>query len=89
MRVVTISPNVVFKRVGDEAVLLDFERGIYYGLDGAGVRIWELIAEKKPLDAIAEELTAEYDVALEQVRADVEALVDELERNGLVTKDEG
>ena len=82
----SISPSVVFKRVGDEAVLLDFERGVYYGLDGAGARVWELIADGRSLDAVAQAMTEEYEVALDEVRRDVEALVGELERNGLVTR---
>jgi hypothetical protein len=82
----SISPSVVFTRVGDEAVLLDFERGVYYGLDGAGARVWELIADGRSLDGVAEAMTAEYEVALDEVRRDVEALVGELERNGLVTR---
>lgn len=83
---VTISPDVVFKRVGDEAVLLDFERGIYYGLDGVGARVWELLAANASLEDAAAAMTEEYEVELAAVRRDIELLVDELVRNGLVTR---
>lgn len=85
MSTVSISPNVVFKRVGEEAVMLDFERGIYYGLDGVGARVWELLAGNASLDDAAAAMAEEYDVELAAVRRDIENLVGELERNGLVT----
>jgi hypothetical protein len=81
----SISPSVVFKRVGDEAVLLDFERGVYYGLDEVGARVWELIADGRSIDAVAQVMTEEYEVAFDDVRRDVETLIVELEKNGLVT----
>lgn len=82
----TIPQNVIFKKVGEETVLLDFERGVYYGLDPVGTRVWELIAEGRDVDAIADAMADEYVVTRDQVRSDVDALVADLERNGLVTR---
>jgi len=33
-------------------VLLDFERGIYYGLNTVGARVWELLLKEKTTDEI-------------------------------------
>lgn len=84
--VLTIPQSVIFKKVGEETVLLDFERGVYYGLDSVGTRVWELIAEGRDVDAIADAMAEEYVVTREEVRSDVDALVGDLERNGLVTR---
>jgi len=84
-RVVRISDQVIFKPVGDEMVLLDFQSGMYYGLDPVGVRIWQLVAAQQPLGAVVEVMLAEFDVTREELERDVDALVEELERRGLVT----
>jgi len=80
-----IPERIVFKKVGEEMVLLDFERGIYYGLNPVGARIWELFAEGKSTDEIADVLTEEFDVERTDAKKDVEALMDDLAANGLVS----
>lgn len=83
-RVVCISEQVVSKPVGDEIVLLDFQNGMYYGLDAVGVRVWELIAAGQSMGAIVDALAEEYDVARETLERDIDALLAELERRGLI-----
>lgn len=75
--------EVVAKMVGDELVLLDYEREVYYGLDPIGARIWELLSTST-LSEIIDTLLGEYDVTREELAADVEALMKELETSGLV-----
>ena len=84
-RIVRISEQVVYKPVGDELVLLDFQSGMYYGLDPIAVRIWELIAAQYPLGEIVETMLAEYDVPRETLEGDIDTLLEELERRGLVS----
>jgi hypothetical protein len=43
------------------------------------------MAAQQPLGEIADTLVAEYDVARETLERDIDALVEELERRGLVT----
>ncbi len=81
----TIPERVVYKKVGDEMVLLDFERGVYYGLNPVGARVWDLLAEGKTADEIVNMLTDEFDVHRTDVAGDVIALMDDLAANGLVS----
>jgi hypothetical protein len=81
---VTIPQNVVFKKVGDETVLLDFELGVYYGLDEVGTRVWELLAEGKTIAEAIETIADEYEVDADQARRDLDALLGELSAKGLV-----
>ncbi|HET9483329.1 MAG TPA: PqqD family protein [Xanthomonadales bacterium] len=78
------SDAVVFQEIGGEAVLLDLASEKYFALNPVGTRIWELIAEGGPLQRTFDALLAEYDVAPEHLEADLLALVDELEKAGLV-----
>lgn len=82
---VTIPSHVVFKRVGDETVLLNFELGVYYGLDEVGTCMWELLADGKSTDEVVEAIVAAYDVTRETAAADLETLLGELRANGLLT----
>lgn len=76
--------HVVAKLVGEELVLLDYEEEVYYGLDPVGARIWELLTAGRTLGEIIDTLLAEYDVTRDQLAADVERVVGELETSGLV-----
>ncbi|HKO01421.1 MAG TPA: PqqD family protein, partial [Thermoanaerobaculia bacterium] len=82
--IVRIADGIVFKQVGDEMVLLDFERGIYFGLDPIGARIWQLITEEKSVAAIVDALADEYDVARDELERDVAELLDDLAARGLI-----
>ncbi len=68
----------------DDTVLLDAERGVYYGLEGPARQIWEKLGEETTLDEICSSLIKEYDVEREQCESDTRAFLDELIENGLV-----
>jgi len=80
-------PGVIAKMVGTEMVLLDYNRGIYYGLNPVGARVWQLLAEGEAVERILDVLADEYDVAREVLEADVAALLGDLEAKRLVMQD--
>ncbi len=67
-----------------EVALLDHARETYYGLDGPGRRIWELLAEPRTLDEVVAALMSEYDVDKATCRADTRELVEQMLAKGLV-----
>lgn len=78
------SPRVLYKEVDGEAVLLDLDSETYYGLNPAGARFWQLVTTAPSVGDAVEVLLEEYDVPSEVLRRDVEDLLDELLRHGLV-----
>jgi hypothetical protein len=76
--------GVIAKMVGSEMVLLDYDRGIYYGLNGVGARVWQLLAGGATLDEVLDRLTDEYDVPRAALEADVAALLRDLQAKELV-----
>jgi hypothetical protein len=80
---VAISPDVVFRELDGEAVLLRLDAGIYYGLDPVGTKIWELIAELRSLRLVFEAMQRDYDVEAATLETDLLRLVTELCANGL------
>ena len=78
-------PDVIFRALGAEAVVLNLESGTYFGLNSVGTRIW-LLLEQHDLGEACKQLQAEYDASRERIEADVLALVDSLEGKGLVER---
>ena len=81
---VAARPQHVSVDLDGEAVVLDTDAGVYFGIDGVGARIWELIARPRRVDEIASTLVAEYDVAPEHCRADLERFLANLHDQGLI-----
>jgi hypothetical protein len=80
----TVSPDVVFRELDGEAVLLDLGTGTYFGLNAVGTRVWQLIDAGREQDDIVNVLAAEYDAATPTIAADVERLVAELKARRLI-----
>jgi hypothetical protein len=78
--------RVVARRADATVILLDPATGEYFTLDDVGGRIWELADGKRTVDEIAEALAAEYDAPLDQIRADVAELLDELAGSNLLVR---
>ena len=82
---VRVSDEVLFQELQGEAVLLNLDSGVYFGLDPVGTRIWQLIIEKEQLLEVTRSMVAEFDVSEEKCAEDLFALVAKLEKQGLVT----
>jgi len=80
-----ISPEVHSQEVGGETVLLDLQSESYFGLDEVGTRIWQLLQQNGEVQSIFETILDEYDVEEEQLRRDLEELVEKLLEAGLVS----
>lgn len=83
---VRVPPRIAFRRVGDEMALVNLDTGVYYGLDAVGARMWELLAGDGRLHTVAARMQEEFDVAPDQLEADLIRLVSELLGKGLVER---
>lgn len=78
-------PDVVWRLVDGEVVLLNVTTGLYYSLDPIGSRIWALVpAEGVSLGGVRDGLLAEYDAPEDQIDRDLAALFTHLIDTGLV-----
>ena len=82
-----IPDDVMFRILGDEAVILNLSSGVYFGLDTVGTRIWELISEHGSTDKVVATMLNEYEVEEAQLRADLDKLIEQLSEKGLVKVD--
>jgi hypothetical protein len=84
---VRLSPDVVFRELDGEAVLLDFNTGRYFGLNAVGTRVWTLIAGGTSVRDAVRALAAEFDAPADEIARDVDALVADLVARGLLVAD--
>jgi hypothetical protein len=73
----------------EEAAILSFREGMYYGLNPVGARIWNLIREPKEVCEILDVMLREYEVDSQGCEKDLFALLERLLNEGLIEiKDE-
>ena len=82
---ITLSPNVIFQQIHDEAVLLDMASEQYFALNELGMRIWQLLSENGDTTAAVEKLLGEFTVDEITLRKDIADWITEMVDNGLVT----
>lgn len=80
----SVSPDVLFRELEGESVLLDLATEQYYVLDDVGTRMWQLLAQHGEVDAVVRHLVDEYDVLEDRLRGDLASLVASLVEAGLV-----
>ena len=76
--------DVMIVDLSDEAVILNTDNWVYYGLNGMGYGIWNMIQEPKRIDELKSMITREYDVESEVCEQDLFAFIREMESQGLV-----
>ena len=81
---VAARPQHVSVDLDGEAVVLDTDAGIYFGIDGVGARIWELLSSPRRVTDVVATLVDEYDVEPDACRADIERFLSDLYDQGLI-----
>jgi len=84
---VVAAPEQLSTTLGDDVVILGLRDSVYYGLSGPGTRIWQLLQTPRRVEEIASSIAGEFEVTREQVAADLQALLADLEARGLVRID--
>jgi hypothetical protein len=81
---VSIPEDVLFRELDGEAIILNLAKGLYYGLDAVGTRIWIVLAESSSVGRAIDVMTAEYEVDPAVAAQDVVELVSVLRDQGLL-----
>ena len=81
---ITIPDDVLFRELDGEAVVLNLESGVYFGLNPVATRMWQLIAEQHSLVTVLNTLATEYEADQTVLEADLLELGRQLCANGLV-----
>ena len=81
---VVASDRQLSTTLAGQVIILGLDDSIYYGLSGAGGRIWELLQTPHTVGDIVRTITAEFDADRERVTADLAALLIDLRSRGLI-----
>src|SRR5882762_9088307 len=81
---ISVSADVMIRKVGDESVLLDLETERYLGLDDVSARFWDLLTCGGSIQSAYDTLLAEFEVDPRRLQNDLDDFVQELVQFGLV-----
>ena len=73
------------ERLEDEVIAIDLDTGAYFALDGVAAVCWSMLAAGGAVDAVVEMTAADFGVARDTVRSDVQRFVAELVQVHLLT----
>lgn len=81
---VVVPRGVVTRAVGGSTVLLNSQTGRYFTLDDIGTRAWTALIGSTSIQAAFDRLLVDFQADPQQLRLDLETLIDDLAERGLV-----
>ncbi|MBX9633992.1 MAG: PqqD family protein [Magnetospirillum sp.] len=78
------NPIILATDVDGEVVMMDAERGAYYGLNAIGSDIWNRLSEPMEVADLCRDLALAYDAPAEQIQAETLELLSLLAEKNLV-----
>jgi hypothetical protein len=76
--IVVVPSNHYSAEIGASTVILNASASNYYGVDGVGARVWELIQEPRAVGHIRDRLVHEFNVEAGQCERDLVAFLQDL-----------
>lgn len=70
--------------LGEEIIILECVKGVYFGLNGVGRVVWKQIQSPCRFEAIRDAIMREYEVSADRCEQDLVNLIQELHQQGLV-----
>jgi hypothetical protein len=83
-----VSPNHLYSEIADEAVILNLDSGVYYGLNSVGVDIWQWLQRPQTKEKLLDLILEEYEVTPKQAEPDLQSILEEMLEAGLLEASE-
>lgn len=83
----TVNPEAVASIHDDGILILHTGAGRLFTSNGTGARIWRGVERRLPLEAIAEEIGSQYNIARATARDHTAHFLAELERHTLIRRE--
>lgn len=84
MKILKRNNDFVFKKVKNEAVLLNAKTGDYFGLNEVGTDFYMLVDGKISMEEIIKKIMDDYDVDKEILQKDIDELADKMLEKGIL-----
>jgi hypothetical protein len=82
--VISRNPAIIASRMDDEVVMMNMERGNYYGLNPVAAEIWEMLETPQSIKTICDQLMESFEVDQAQCYSEVITYVEKLQTEGLI-----
>ena len=79
--------SLPFQRLNDETLVVDPRTREVHLLNASASRVWELLDAPRTSAELLSVLATEFDAPTDVMQAEVDALLDELDRKGLIGRD--
>lgn len=79
------NPDLISTDMDGDTVMMSIESGEYYGINGVGSRIWELLDKPTTLSEITTIICSEFEVPDLVCQADAKLFIQTLIESGLVS----
>lgn len=76
--------NILFSEIDQDKVMIDIERGAYFGMNPVAGEIWDMLETPQTPQQIIDKLLAEYEVDAETCQAETLAVLQRMTRLKLV-----
>lgn len=88
-KVYSKNPDVVFRKIADECILVPVKRNVgdlenIFTVNEVAARIWELVDGKRNEDILIGDIVREFEVSAGTADDDVRKFLGELDRAGLI-----
>lgn len=77
--------TVLESRVGEESLMMDVDKGMYYALNPVSSRIWALLEQPLSVQSVCEHLLEEYDVEPSICEQAVKKFLDQMLTRNIIT----
>ena len=78
------TPDLIWRSLDDGTVIINPEQGDVRVLNEVGARVWELVDGQRSADQIAQEITQDFEVSLEDAERDLQKYLDTMIEQGLL-----
>ena len=80
------NPDLIATDMDGDTVMMSVERGSYFGMGSVGSHAWTLLAQPTTLAEMTRAICASFDVDESVCHTDLQKFMQELLKNGLVTR---
>ncbi len=80
------TPRVIYETIDQEAIIIDFDTGIYYSVDRIGSEIWSIIEKGATISQITDAILRRYSGERIMVGDSVTQFITQLEQENIIVR---
>lgn len=76
--------GVLANKVGDEVVMMDMEKGKYFGVNKTGSYIWQLLEQPATIGELCDRLVADFGISKEQCTNELKPFIEQMQKENII-----